>query len=641
MTNPSTISVTKTAASDTAWPVNLHENFVQSLLMAEQSGQLSMSSPHIITYNNNDNYATAILCIKKGYRITVIVPECRGSDECASLECLGAEVIQAGSFEEAQKITQQLQSDQNAFYIDAITETTVDIRKTVKRQIRIGHRTKPQLFTCNLSSIIESRFAEVLYAFFVMILVPLVVYSFLPVHVVAMIYWTISSAFIATAIWQTVELTATLIARRRRMPEHEEKTSSPNGFPRILCIVPAYLDNEKAILKETLEAYCRVKGEITVLLVYNVKKKSRTWDFEEYLRLTWHGFVTNGVQFFILENESGNSKATNVNYALDWAQDQIYDYIGIFDADHHPEPNDMILAVQCFQEYNCDIVQGQCAIRNFSESFLTRLIAMDFTDMYNIGHEGRTFVFTLGIFGGSNGLWKSDLLREIKMDASMLTEDIDSTFRSLINGKEVRYCHKMISYELAPVTWRTLLKQRQRWSQGWLEVSIKYFIATQTSSMSIRKKFGCFMLLFWRELFVLLVFHPICMIIAFYFVQSNYGVPPSAAQWTMMGSALFSGLVRTLAIYPVANTKLKQQSIGWFLAYILLQPLLASVLNFVQISTHWRHFTRQNNWIPTSRDTSTAAPPETPVKKLGLAFSKSWSSTISLSSGSSSGNASP
>lgn len=67
------------------------------------------------------------------------------------------------------------------------------------------------------------------------------------------------------------------------------------------------------------------------------------------------------------------------------------------------------------------------------------LIAAEFEDMYNVGHEGRTTLFDLGIFGGSNGYWEAPLLKEIQMDGSMLTEDIDSSFRATLKGARIAY----------------------------------------------------------------------------------------------------------------------------------------------------------------------------------------------------------
>ena len=40
-----------------------------------------------------------------------------------------------------------------------------------------------------------------------------------------------------------------------------------------------------------------------------------------------------------------------------------------------------------------------------------------------------------GVFGGSNGFWKTPLLQRIGMNGGMLTEDIDSSMRVLEEGE--------------------------------------------------------------------------------------------------------------------------------------------------------------------------------------------------------------
>jgi hypothetical protein len=76
--------------------------------------------------------------------------------------------------------------------------------------------------------------------------------------------------------------------------------------------------------------------------------------------------------------------------------------------------------------------QGACSIRR--GGVLSWIIAAEFEDMYNVGHRGRTSLFGIGVFGGSNGCWKRKLLADIKMDPAMLTEDIDSSLRATLQG---------------------------------------------------------------------------------------------------------------------------------------------------------------------------------------------------------------
>ena len=102
------------------------------------------------------------------------------------------------------------------------------------------------------------------------------------------------------------------------------------------------------------------------------------------------------------------------------------------DADHHPRPDHAAYAVATMERYNYDVLQGACTIRR--DGLLSNIVAAEFEDMYNVGHRGRTSLFGIGMFGGSNGCWRRELLARICMDPTMLTEDIDSSVRATLEG---------------------------------------------------------------------------------------------------------------------------------------------------------------------------------------------------------------
>lgn len=60
------------------------------------------------------------------------------------------------------------------------------------------------------------------------------------------------------------------------------------------------------------------------------------------------------------------------------------------------------------------------------------MIAIEFDKVYAVSHPGRSRLFGFGLFCGSNGYWRADLLRAHKMHGDMLTEDIDSALRAYV-----------------------------------------------------------------------------------------------------------------------------------------------------------------------------------------------------------------
>ncbi len=109
------------------------------------------------------------------------------------------------------------------------------------------------------------------------------------------------------------------------------------------------------------------------------------------------------------------------------------------------------------------------------------------------------------IFGGANGWWRTDVIREIRFDRGMLTEDIDASTRSLLAGYRLVHDRTVISTELAPADWKGWWRQRTRWAQGWLQVTMRHQRAIWRSErMSWTLKAYWSVLLAWREIFPVL-----------------------------------------------------------------------------------------------------------------------------------------
>ena len=134
------------------------------------------------------------------------------------------------------------------------------------------------------------------------------------------------------------------------------------------------------------------------------------------------------------------SKADNLNFFF--TLDTGADITAIFDCDHFPHPHNPRWAAERFiSDPTVDIVQGRCVVYNTDETWFTKMIAIEFDKIYAVSHPGRSRLFGFGLFCGSNGYWKTELLRPHKMHGHMLCEDIDSALRAY--GKGRRAVHDM------------------------------------------------------------------------------------------------------------------------------------------------------------------------------------------------------
>jgi len=286
-------------------------------------------------------------------------------------------------------------------------------------------------------------------------------------------------------------------------------------------LIVAYLPNEQDIVIDRINyALDEIKypsHKIRINLLYNTPKPI------EPLESELQELATKRSHFRVIKVDKSQSKADNLNYFF--TLNTGADIICVFDADHYPHPYGCRWAVERFiQDKKADIVQGRCVVFNAKVSWLSSMIAVEFDKIYAVSHPGRAALMGFGLFTGSNGFWRAALLRDLKMDGSILTEDIDSSLRALSRGCKIVHDLNVISYELAPTDIPAMWKQRLRWAQGWTQVSMRHFFLTwrkacEGDRRGFGMRFGLFSLLLIRELSYYLVTQYCCLVISIVFTQ--------------------------------------------------------------------------------------------------------------------------
>jgi len=336
------------------------------------------------------------------------------------------------------------------------------------------------------------------------------------------------------------------------------------SWPRASAIIAAYLPNEAATLLDTLEAFLRVDyPDLQVILAYNTPQ---SMPIESELR----DLARRDPRFVALRVEPSESKAQNVNAALSHVEGE---FVGVFDADHHPDPDAFRRAWRWISS-GTDVVQGQNVVRNGSASFVARIVAVEFEAIYAVSHPGRNRLHDFGIFGGSNGYWRSSLLRATRMQGSMLTEDIDSSIRAVEDGHVIVSDPAIKSRELATTTFRALWNQRMRWAQGWFQVSLRHtWRALRSKELTLRQKLGVFHLLAWREVYPWLSLQ-IIPIVLYWLVGSG-----KTLDWTVPVFVLTTLFIVTvgpgqaLFAYLMADPEVKRHR-SWFWIYLVFASLV-------------------------------------------------------------------
>lgn len=403
----------------------------------------------------------------------------------------------------------------------------------------------------------------------------------------SVVYWTLVGALSMTALMIWAESSQALDPPR--------PTTTPRPAPRATAVIAAYLPNEADTILETLHAFLaqRYSGGLHVVLAYNTPFPMPVEADLERLAASYDDLT-------VLKVADSTSKAQNVNAALRVADGE---FVGIFDADHHPMPGAFDRAWAWFSDTDdpVDVVQGHCVIRNGDRSALARLVAVEFEQVYAVSHPGRAALHGFGIFGGSNGYWRTSALERIRLRGSFLTEDIEASMRVLAAGGRIVNDPGLISRELAPETPRALWKQRMRWAQGWFQVSLKHLRPILGSSrLTLRQKLGATYLLGWREVYpwVAVLSWPL---IGFY-VWRDGGLDlasPIFALITLLVTV--SGPLQTWAAWRLATPEIREHK-RWFVGSALANLLFyTEAKNVVARVAHLKQLRGEHQWVVTPR----------------------------------------
>ncbi|MBV5260359.1 glycosyltransferase family 2 protein [Synechococcus moorigangaii CMS01] len=360
--------------------------------------------------------------------------------------------------------------------------------------------------------------------------------------------------------------------------------------PKCSVIVVAYLPNEQGIILETLQKILqdliRPAGGLEVILAYNTPYRlpieADLWEL-----------TAQYPELHLLHVENSHSKAENLNAALAVVSGEM---TCIFDADHWPAPDALLRAWPWLSQGNYDVVQGRNVIRNDRENWLTRWIAVEFDCLYGVSHPARSLLVNAALFGGSNGYWRTHILQQVGFRDRMLTEDIDATLRSLGRGVRIVHDPQIISQELAPVDLGAFWSQRQRWTQGWLEVALKYQLRLPFWRGLDPWQKTCWLIMLLYSSF----FHGIALQ-AFALMIHHWIWPSALPLWFL----IYNGIVMNLSLLcnhyqaTIANGRSFWHREGWF--YTLVSPFFFGVkLLIVFVSLH-NAYRGDRRWVVTRR----------------------------------------
>ena len=373
----------------------------------------------------------------------------------------------------------------------------------------------------------------------------------------------------------------------------ELSTAKHIPVPKTTIIVSAYLPNEVEVIEDTLlnilERIQRPEGGIELILDYNTPHMEGVESRLRELAYKWPELI--------LANAYGSkSKSENLNYALEISSGEM---IVLLDADHLVAPDCLRRAWRWLDEgYN--VVQGRCKIRNGKRSLISALVEVEFEAIYGISHYAKSKLFDSALFGGTNGYWRSSIIKDLKFNSERLTEDIDTTLRAILQGNHIVHDRSIISMELAPETLAGLWFQRKRWAQGWFQCSLKYQMAILMSDfLNMFQKFMWTTLLMWRVIYDILSHFLFPVVFAFWMTRGKIELPMNGFIWFALFFVMLSGPFEALVAYK--NASLPRASVWQYIYYAFFAFWYTLFKNMIQVVAIRDELLGKREWVVSQR----------------------------------------
>lgn len=195
--------------------------------------------------------------------------------------------------------------------------------------------------------------------------------------------------------------------------------------------------------------------------------------------------------------ERFDNKKVGKGYALDFlfkilrSKKTKYDGYFIFDADNLLSRNYISEMNRVFnREYK--IVTSYRNSKNYDSNWISAGYSLWFLRESKYLNYARMLLNNSCAVSGTGFLISSEIIyKNNGWKYHLLTEDIEFTIDSIINGEKIGYCNSACFYDEQPTSFRDSWNQRMRWSKGFYQVFFKYGY-NLFKSIFKNKDFSCY-----------------------------------------------------------------------------------------------------------------------------------------------------
>ncbi|SMC77122.1 glycosyltransferase family 2 protein [Papillibacter cinnamivorans] len=180
--------------------------------------------------------------------------------------------------------------------------------------------------------------------------------------------------------------------------------------------------------------------------------------------------------------ERFNRTEVGKGYALDYVlgrieqehADEGYEGYFVFDADNLLDPN-YIREMNRLFDQGYRVVTSYRNSKNYGSNWISAGYSLWFLRESKYLNNARMLLGTSCAISGTGFLMHKDIVRKNNgWKHHLLTEDIEFSVDSVLQGEKIGYCGSAKLYDEQPCTWSQSWKQRLRWSKGFYQVCWHY-----------------------------------------------------------------------------------------------------------------------------------------------------------------------
>ena len=169
-------------------------------------------------------------------------------------------------------------------------------------------------------------------------------------------------------------------------------------------------------------------------------------------------------------------------YALDFLLDMIdeseglcvFDGFFVFDADNILEPDYIERMNETFSE-GYEIVTGYRNSKNYGDNWISAGYSLWFLRESQQLNRPRYLLNLSAAVSGTGFMFSRKIIEKVGgWKYFLLTEDTEFTVDQILSGEKIGYCERAVLYDEQPTDLRQSVRQRMRWSRGYLQVLRDY-----------------------------------------------------------------------------------------------------------------------------------------------------------------------